>query len=164
MSDPLPNTEFRDHAGIPDNPDRALLHALLSTQARNIKLDMNPALTSLGATLLAGSAGVLSIGFTAPEHSVQGNGVVAGGTLASMLDFAMALALLSELPHGRTCATISLTVNMLEPGHVGEFVANARVKRRGGRVAFAGGELYDATRTRCIATATAPFAVFDVRR
>jgi uncharacterized protein (TIGR00369 family) len=164
MSDPQPNTESRAHTGMPDNPDRAFLHTLLATQARNIKLDMNPALASLGATLLAGSAGALSIGFTAPEHSVQGNGVVAGGTLASMLDFAMALALLSELPHGRTCATISLTINMLEPGYVGEFVANARVKRLGGRVGFAGGELYDATRTHCIATATAPFAVFDVRR
>ncbi|WP_425273963.1 PaaI family thioesterase [Paraburkholderia lacunae] len=146
-----------------DNPDRAFLHDLLSAQARNVTLDMNPALASLGATLLGGSAGALSIGFTAPNHSVQGNGVVSGGTLASMLDLAMALALLSQLPPGRTCATISLTVNMIEPGYVGDFVADARVKRLGGRVSFVEAWLHDAARTRCVATATAPFAVFDVR-
>lgn len=146
-----------------DNPDRAFLHDLLSAQARNVTLDMNPALASLRATLLAGSTEALSIRFTAPDHSVQGNGVVSGGTLASMLDLAMALALLSQLPPGRTCATISLTVNMIEPGHVGDFVADARVKRLGGRVSFVEAYLHDAARTRCVATATAPFAVFDVR-
>ncbi|WP_027802375.1 PaaI family thioesterase [Paraburkholderia dilworthii] len=146
-----------------DNPDRALLHDLLSTQARNVALHMNPALISLGATLLIGNADSLSIGFTAPEHSVQGNGVVSGGTLASMLDFAMALALLSKLPQGRTCATISLNVDMIEPGYVGQFIADARVKRLGGRVSFVEADLYDATCARRVASATAPFAVFDVR-
>lgn len=146
-----------------DNPDRAFLHDLLAAQVRDVRLDMNPALTSLRATLLAGSAGALSVGFTAPDYSVQGNGVVSGGTLASMLDFAMALALLSQLPPGRTCATISLAINMIEPGYVGEFVADARVKRLGARVSFVEAKLHDAARTRCVATATAPFAVFDVR-
>ncbi|MFP3563518.1 PaaI family thioesterase [Paraburkholderia sp. SIMBA_030] len=146
-----------------DNPDRAFLHDLLSAQASNVTLGMNPALTSLRATLLAGSAEALSIRFTAPDHSVQGNGVVSGGTLASMLDLAMALALLAKLPHGRTCATISLTVDMIEPGYVGDFIADARVKRLGGRVSFVEAYLHDAERTRCVATATAPFAVFDVR-
>lgn len=146
-----------------DNPDRAFLHNLLSTQARDVPLDMNPVLVSLGATLLVGSAQALSIRFTAPEYSVQGNGVVSGGTLASMLDLAMALALLAQLPPGRTCATISLTVNMIEPGYVGDFVADARVKRLGGRVSFVEADLHDATGTRRVATATAPFAVFDVR-
>ncbi|SFU26280.1 uncharacterized domain 1-containing protein [Paraburkholderia aspalathi] len=146
-----------------DNPDRAFLHDLLSTQARDVPLDMNPVLVSLGATLLVGSGEALSIRFTAPEYSVQGNGVVSGGTLASMLDLAMALALLAQLPPGRTCATISLTVNMIEPGYVGDFVADARVKRLGGRVSFVEADLHDATGTRRVATATAPFAVFDVR-
>ncbi|MDR6468760.1 uncharacterized protein (TIGR00369 family) [Paraburkholderia graminis] len=146
-----------------DNPDRAFLHELLSAQASNVALDMNPALTSLRATLLAGSEEALSIRFTAPAHSVQGNGVVSGGTLASMLDLAMALALLAKLPHGRTCATISLTVDMIEPGYVGDFIADARVKRLGGRVSFVEADLYDETGTRRVASATAPFAVFDVR-
>jgi uncharacterized protein (TIGR00369 family) len=80
-----------------------------------------------------------------------------------MLDLAMALALLAKLPHGRTCATISLTVDMIEPGYVGDFIAAARVKRLGGRVSFVEADLYDETGTRRVASATAPFAVFDVR-
>jgi uncharacterized protein (TIGR00369 family) len=148
----------------PDNPDRAFIQQTLAAGMRNVALEMNPALIWLGATLLGGSKGALSIGFTAPGESVQGNGVVSGGALASMLDLAMALALLSRLPHGRTCATISLTVNMLEPGHVGRFAVEARVKRLGGRVGFLEADLYDGAAARCIANATASFAIFDVRR
>lgn len=146
-----------------DNPDRAFLHELLSAQGRDVALDMNPALASLRATLLAGSTEALSIRFTAPDYSVQGNGVVSGGTLASMLDLAMALALLAKLPYGRTCATISLTVDLIEPGYVGDFVADARVRRVGGRISFVEADLYDAVGRRRVAKATAPFAVFDVR-
>ena len=147
----------------PDNLDRAFIQQTLAAGVGNVALAMNPALQWLGATLLGGSKGALSIGFTAPADSVQGNGVVSGGALASMLDLAMALALLSKLPHGRTCATVSLTVNMLEPGHVGKFAVEARVKRLGNRIAFLEADLYDGARVRCVANATASFAVFDVR-
>ena len=147
----------------PDNLDRAFIQQTLAAGVGNVALAMNPALQWLGATLLGGSKGALSIGFTAPADSVQGNGVVSGGALASMLDLAMALALLSKLPHGRTCATVSLTVNMLEPGHVGKFAAEARVKRLGNRIAFLEADLYDRARVCCVANATASFAVVDVR-
>lgn len=147
----------------PDNPDRAFIEQTLASGVRNVPLEMNPALTWLGATLLGGSSGLLSIGFTAPGESVQGNGVVSGGALASMLDLAMALALLSKLQPGRTCATISLTVNMLEPGKEGKFAVEACVRRLGGRIAFLEADLYDVARTRCVANATASFAIFDVR-
>lgn len=147
----------------PDNLDRAVINQCVSTGSRNVALEMNPALIRLGAMLLGGSPGDLSIGFTAPSESVQGNGVVSGGTLASMLDHAMALSLLSRLAHGRSCATISLTINMLEPGRLGGFTANARVKRLGGRIAFLEADLHDTAGGRCVATATASFAIIEVR-
>lgn len=147
----------------PDNADRAFLQRIIEEGASAVALDMNPALVSLQARLLEGRQGALSIRFTAPDHSVQGNGVVSGGTLASMLDLAMAMTLLSKLPQGRTCATVSLTINMLEPGLVGDFVADARVRRLGGRIAFLEADLHDAGRTHCMASASASFAVFDVR-
>lgn len=147
----------------PDNPDRAFIQETLAAGVGNVALEMNPALMWLGATLLGGSKGALSIGFTAPSESVQGNGVVSGGAISSMLDLAMALALLSKLQHGRTCATISLTVNMLEPGYVGKFAVEARIKRLGGRIAFLEADLYDGARARCVASATASFAILDVR-
>lgn len=147
----------------PDNPDRAFIQSLVEQGARDVKLAMNPALESLNTILIDVAAGNVTCRFTAPSASVQGNGVVSGGTLTSMLDFGMALALLSELPAGRTCATISLTVNMLEAGHVGDFIAKARVDRLGSRVAFLSGDLFDADGDRRVAHASASFAVFDVR-
>ncbi|CAM2157908.1 Medium/long-chain acyl-CoA thioesterase YigI [Paraburkholderia tropica] len=147
----------------PDNADRAFIQSLVETGAQEVELAMNPALAALKAVLIDAVPGTLSVRFTAPETSLQGNGVVSGGTLTSMLDFAMALALLSKLPVGRTCATITLTVNMLEAGHIGNFIARAKVDRLGGRIAFLSAELFDADGKRRVAHATASFAVFDVR-
>ncbi|MGF6969387.1 uncharacterized protein (TIGR00369 family) [Paraburkholderia sp. WC7.3g] len=156
-------SEIINEKAQPDNPDRAFLQLIVERKSREVRLDMNPALASLNAVLLDAAPGVLSVRFRAPPDSIQGNGVVSGGTFTSMLDFAMALALLSKLPAGRTCATISLTVNMLEAGRIGDFVANARIDRLGGRVAFLSGDLFDHAGERRVAQATASFLVFDVR-
>ncbi|MFY9812132.1 PaaI family thioesterase [Aquabacterium sp.] len=145
-----------------DNPTRASIEAALAAMAegaQEVALDANPAFVSLGAVLTGGAAGTLRLRFTAEPSAVQGNGVVAGGTLAAMLDSATAIAVLSALPAGRTCATTSLTVNMLAAGKVGRFEARASVDRVGRSAAFSRADLYDIPGDRLIATASASFAV-----
>ncbi|WP_042885474.1 PaaI family thioesterase [Cupriavidus necator] len=148
---------------VADNPDRALIHELVGAASHNVPLRTNPALEALQALLVQGSPGAITLRFSATARSVQGNGVIAGGMLTSMLDFGMAFAILSKLPKGKTCATISLTVNMQSPAQTGDFLVDANATRVGGRVAFVRAELYDAERTRLIADAVASFAVLDVR-
>ncbi|MEJ8814689.1 PaaI family thioesterase [Variovorax ureilyticus] len=147
-----------------DNPTRAFVADAVASGRRNVVLDINPALASLSATLVESRANdEIVMRFTAPQSATQGNGVVGGGTLASMLDLAMAMSVLSRLKPGLTCATISLTVNMQAAGTQGDFVAVAGVDKVGRQVAFAHARLYDAEGTRLIASATSSLAVFGER-
>jgi uncharacterized protein (TIGR00369 family) len=146
-----------------DNPTRAYVADAVASGRRNVPLDVNPALTSLSAELVEVRDGELVLRFTAPHTATQGNGVVCGGTLASMLDLSMAMAVLSRLKSGFTCATISLSVNMQAAGQEGQFIAVAGVDRVGRQVGFAHAKLYDAARSRVVANATASFAVMPAR-
>lgn len=148
---------------LKDNPTRAYIAELVSSGRRNVPIEINPAAASLSTLLVESRDGELVIRFTAPQSTTQGNGVVNGGTLASMLDFAMAMAVLSRLKPGFTCATISLTVNMQGAGQEGHFVAVAGVDRVGRQVAFAHAKLYDAEGSRLIANATSSLAVIAER-
>jgi uncharacterized protein (TIGR00369 family) len=146
-----------------DNPTRAYIANAVAAGGRNVPLDVNPALASLSALLLESEGAEVVIRFTAPQSATQGNGVVGGGTLANMLDLAMAMAVLAQLKPGHTCATISLTVNMQNAGQQGLFIAVARVDRVGRQIAFADARLYDAERSRLIANATSSLAVIPMR-
>jgi uncharacterized protein (TIGR00369 family) len=130
---------------------------------KNVVLDVNPALESLSTLLVDSADGELVFRFTAPHSATQGNGVVGGGTQASMLDLAMAMAVLAQLKPGYTCATINLSVNMQAAAQQGHILAVARVDRVGRQVAFARAELYDSERRRLIANATSSLAVIPVR-
>ncbi|CAN7339266.1 PaaI family thioesterase [Variovorax sp. LjRoot178] len=146
-----------------DNPTRAFVVDAVASGRRHIPLEVNPALASLSALLVESGKNELVIRFTAPQSATQGNGVVGGGTLANMLDLAMAIGVLSQLKPGHTCATISLTVNMQSAGQEGQFIAVAGVDRVGRQIAFAHAKLYDAERSRLIASATSSLAVIRVR-
>jgi len=146
-----------------DNPTRAFVADAVASSRRDLPLGINPALASLCALLVECNGGELIIRFTAPHSATQGNGVVGGGTQASMLDLAMAMAVLSQLKPGYTCATISLSVNMQSAAQEGHLFAAARVDRIGRQVAFARAELYDSERKRLIANATSSLTLLSVR-
>lgn len=148
---------------LEDNPTRAHVAEAVASGRRHAPLDFNPALASLSTQLVEVRGEELVLRFTAPHTATQGNGVVGGGTLASMLDLSMAMAVLSRLKPGFTCATISLTVNMQAGGQEGHFVAVAGVDRVGRQIAFAHAKLYDAEGSRLIANATSSLAVIPVR-
>lgn len=147
---------------VNDNPTRAYISELVSSGRTCIPLDVNPALVSLSTLLVEVRDGELTLRFTAPHSTTQGNGVVGGGAIASMLDLGMAMAVLSHLKPGFTCSTINLNVNMQAPGGEGDFIAEAGVDKVGRRVAFAYARLYDSDRSRLIASATSSLAVVSV--
>jgi uncharacterized protein (TIGR00369 family) len=150
-------------AELADNPTRAYMADVVASGRKNVALDANPALESLSAVLVESTEGELVFRFTAPHSATQGNGVVGGGTQASMLDLAMAMAVLAQLKPGYTCASINLSVNMQAAAQQGHLFALARVDRIGRQVAFARAELYDGERRRLIANATSSLAVIPVR-
>lgn len=150
-------------AGVPakDNETRLFIADAIAAEKRDVPLTCNPAFVSMGALLVDGQVGDVLLSFVADESTAQGNGVVNGGTMAAMLDTAMAVAVLSALRPGQTCATISLNVNMLRAGKIGRLYVRAGVEKLGGRVAFAHAQLLNEERMP-LATASSSLAVLDL--
>lgn len=99
----------------------------------------------LGTELQRMERGEAVVTLELAPHHLNGRGVVHGGVLASLLDSALGAAVISSIPEEWWCATISLSVQFLEGARRGRLEAAARVIRRGGRVAFAEGEVRDDT-------------------
>ena len=68
-----------------------------------------------------------------PELS-QNHGVVHGGAIASLIDTAMAFAILTLLEPDERVTTVDLTISYLRPGLEGRLRATARVLRQGRRL------------------------------
>ena len=139
------------------NPDQVEIQQAI-TQGAPAALIASPVLRQFDARFAGGSAGALTLRFTVPAESVQGNGVVGGGAVSTVLDLAIALAVLSMIEPAATCSTLSLTVNFLSPLREAEVIVEARVDRAGKRAAFASATASD-TAGRAVATATASFLV-----
>lgn len=145
-----------------DNESRRVIAEAVARGVRDFPLTVNPAFAAMKAVIVDGVPGEVTVGFTAGPEATQGNGVVNGGTLAAMLDNAMAVAVLSRLQPGQTCSTVSLTVNMLKSGLAGRFVATASVVRLGGRIAFAQAQLH-APDGELVANAVSSLAILNMR-
>jgi len=77
------------------------------------------------------------------------NEVVHGGVYATALDTAMGAAVVSLLGEGETTATTSLYVEFLRAARKGDtLTARGEVLRRGRHIAFAEGNLFDASGRR----------------
>lgn len=165
MTRPLANEAAASDGTAPkveQDQVRQHISAAVSSGAREVALTVNANLRTLGATLVEGVPGAVTVRFQAHIDDLQGGGVVGGGVIANMLDSAIAIALLSALAPGQGCATISLTINMVAAARPGPLTARASVDKLGQRVAFARADLFDANDT-LLATAVSSLAVLAQR-
>lgn len=149
----------------PPNPDQALLYRFLADPSTPLPFDGNRLATALGGVLLAAdpAAGTARLHFRPGLEFLQGNEVIQGGAIGTMLDFAMAFAVLAGLPPELTAATASLAVSFLAAAPAGDYVADGVVERRGKRLAFARGELRPADGGPPVASATSVLAILGAR-
>ena len=143
------------------NPDQALIHRFIEGGAQPIPFDANPMARALGAELRAADlqAGTVELAFTPDPLFIQGTGVLQGGAVTAMLDFAMAFATLAQLPVGASCATVNLNTAFLRPAPQGRYIAVGEVERRGKQLAFTHARLLRAQDRQTVATATSTLAV-----
>jgi acyl-CoA thioesterase len=92
-----------------------------------------------------------------PEH-MNPHGVVHGGVVYTLADFAMGGALTSVLEPGERCATLEVKINYLAPAVSGEIRAEACVMSRTRRVAVMEARVYGEAQ-RMIALATGSFYI-----
>jgi uncharacterized protein (TIGR00369 family) len=122
------------------NQDQTLLNRFCGAP---LAVDSNALAAALDCRIVAldRKAGVIHLTFNPGPQFVQGRGVVQGGIVATMLDFAAAFAALSVLPEGQTAATASMTANFQGAVRAGLVKATGKVERAGKRLVFVRAEI-----------------------
>jgi acyl-coenzyme A thioesterase PaaI-like protein len=109
----------------------------------------------------------LETGFTLSAYRVgeeftQGAGVIQGGVVSAMLDYAMALCGFTRIAKGKTFGTVSLTTQFLKPVIPGRYLVKGRLDRAGSRMIFTSAELRADGSETLLATACAVMAITDL--
>jgi uncharacterized protein (TIGR00369 family) len=97
----------------------------------------------VGIELETVAPGVAVMSFEIREELMQNNRVVHGGAIASLIDSAMAFAIIPLLADDESTTTVDLTINYLRPLRIGRATATARVLRAGRRVIALSAEVTD---------------------
>ena len=97
----------------------------------------------LGIELDEISEGVATLGLNVRKELKQNHGVVHGGAIASLIDTAMAFAIITLLAPGEKVTTVDLTVSYLRPLTKGRITARARVVRSGRRLFVVSADVFD---------------------
>ena len=77
------------------------------------------------------------------EH-MRNDAIAHGGVIATLIDSAMAIAIMALLEENERTVTVDLTIHYLRPVPEGSAKASARVVRAGRRVVTVSAELFDA--------------------
>ena len=77
------------------------------------------------------------------EH-MRNSAIAHGGVIATLIDSAMAIAIMALLEENERTVTVDLTIHYLRPVPEGSAKASARVVRAGRRVVTVSAELFDA--------------------
>ena len=109
---------------------------ITAAQARRIKkaVDSVPYAHLLGIELDDISEGAATLGLTIRHELTQNHGVVHGGAIASVIDTAMAFAIITLLAPQEKVTTVDLTISYLRPLTKGRVTSKARVVRAGRRL------------------------------
>ena len=118
----------------------------------------NPFFEMMGVRVdrVDGGAGELSVEVR-PEFC-NGEGWVQGGLYAALADEAIVLAVYQTLGEGESIATITESTSFLRGVNTGSLRAVGRVVKRGRRVIFGEGQVFDGEGRLCSVT-TASYAV-----
>lgn len=145
-------------SGRPPNPDIVLLRRAIDEHLRDVPFDANPLTIDLGTRLLEAAPGRVLLSFEPGARYVQGGGVIAGGIVATMLDFALGFAILTQLEPHDGAGTVALTVNFMKAARAGRLQVEGVCEKLGRTVGFSRATMTAADGS-VIATATSPMAV-----
>jgi uncharacterized protein (TIGR00369 family) len=102
------------------------------------------------------ASGKATLSLKIRKDLTQNQGVVHGGAIASLIDTATALAIISLLEPKEKVSTVDLTISYLRPAVGGRLTAVATVVRAGRRLFVVSAEVFDNQR-KLIATALSTY-------
>ncbi|CAK7018503.1 MAG: hypothetical protein DELT_02341 [Desulfovibrio sp.] len=124
---------------------------------------VNPLFRFLGASVRVAEKGRCVIDLPLSGKLTQGDGLVAGGILATIADEAMAHAVISILEPGRRTVTTEMNIRYLrtaDPNTKGTLTSTATVVKPGRRVMVTEAAIHDDA-GRLLATAGGSFIVLE---
>lgn len=119
-------------------------------------VETTPYLQLLGIEAVALEVGKAVFKLPMSEKLRQPYGLLHGGATASLIDTAMAFAVVSVLPEGEKATTVDLTVQYLRPHTDGAATCTATVTRAGKRLFFLSAEVVN-EENKLIATALSTY-------
>jgi len=117
---------------------------MLNEQDRRTAFDTaqnTPYLKLLGIELVELGAETAVMSLAMKDDLRQPYGLLHGGATASLIDTAMAFAVVNALPAADKATTVDLTVQYLRPHTNGKVVCTAKVTRAGKRLLFLSAEV-----------------------
>lgn len=108
-------------------------------------LDSVPYAKLLGIELEEVGLGSATLSLAVRKELTQNHGVVHGGAVASLIDSAMAFAIIPMLAPKERVTTVDLTISYLRPVSRGRMIAVAKVIRAGRRMIVVSAEVFDST-------------------
>jgi uncharacterized protein (TIGR00369 family) len=106
-------------------------------------LDHVPFAKLLGIEVDSVEAGHAVLSMKIRDDLKQNHGVAHGGSVAALIDSAMAIAIMPMLSENERTTTVDLTIHYLRPLTEGTARASARVVRAGKRVITVSAELFN---------------------
>ena len=112
------------------------ISAITSEQKKRAEASLNnlPFAKMIGMRLVDLSLGEAVIAIDMRDELRQPAGVLHGGVTATLIDTAMAFAVIPSLAEGERTTTVDLTVHYLRPHIEGTFTCTARVVKAGKRI------------------------------
>lgn len=115
-----------------------------------------PYLQLLGIELIEINAEKVVMQMEMQEKLRQTHGLLHGGATASLIDTAMAFAVVTRLTESEKASTVDLTVQYLRPHIEGKIVCTAKILRAGKRLLFVSAEVEN-EQGKLIATALSTY-------
>jgi uncharacterized protein (TIGR00369 family) len=104
-------------------------------------LDHVPFAKLLGIEVDSVEPGAAVLSMKLRDDLMRNNGIAHGGAIATLIDSAMAIAIMAMLEENERTVTVDLTIHYLRPISEGTARASARVVRAGRRVITVSAEL-----------------------
>ena len=112
-------------------------------------LDHVPFAKLLGIECDSAEPGHAVLSMKLRDDLMRNHGIAHGGAIATLIDSAMAIAIMALLDENERTVTVDLTIHYLRPVSEGTARASARVVRAGRRVITVSAELFDQNEKLC---------------
>lgn len=118
----------------------------------------NPLAQQLNLNIEHVSPQHIQLSYDVNKAFTQGGGVIQGGIVSAMLDFAAAYIGLINVDDDKVVVTTNLSVNYLRPALPGKYFADAYLDKTGSKMVYASAKIYQQNK-KTIANAIITMAV-----